>query len=319
MSVMRCPSCGELSLSRSDVCPGCGASMEAFERDAGRGADDAPVRPDVAQERRELHEWTMEGRRLLDGMLQRSGIPRTWQGSTLITPDVEHDRVEEMVELVGVGDAQVGAEEDVAPTDAPDAGDTADEVGVEEQGVDQNAEDVGEGEVGYDLSGWTDLARGDLVAALAEAGIEHGWDEDGDLVVDAADERRVDAVFDRLTTEGVGELGAGAAGELEEDLEDDDALLDDDGLLVQETLSDLFVGADRLLHNPVDGTAATLVIDAQAQLRALRLPFGFERTQWRMILGAAEELAESFVPSGMDEDAVRDRAARLRGLLRDVV
>lgn len=305
MAVMRCPSCGELSFSAVDRCPGCGADMAEVEE---RERDDAAAvtRAPNAQERRELHEWTMEGRRLLDGMLQRAGIPRTWQGTSLITPDNEHERVEEMVELVGVGDARVGT------IDADDRDDAVEPGDGDERGDAVEPGDGDAGDVAYDLTGWSDLARGDLVAALAEAGIEHGWDDDGDLVVAARDESRVDRLFEHLTAEG------GASDDLPED-NFYDAGDDDDGLLVQETLSDLFVGADRLLHNPLDGTAARLVMEARDHARTLRLPFGFERTQWRAILAAAEELAGSFVPGEVDDDAIRERSSHLRGLLRDVV
>lgn len=320
MAVTRCPSCGDLFLEEVRTCPSCGADVVALEGRT-RQTEAAPVVTE--QERRELHEWTMEGRRLLDGMLQRAGIPRSWMGSTLLTPDVEHDRVEEMVALVGAGDARVGTDddEDQGHEAGDDATDSAERTPVDDpSGAEQLAEGEpteggsAEGEVAYDLSGWTDLARGDLVAALADAGVEHGWDDDGDLVVAAADEARVDALFAALTDPD-SPLVAG------DDLPDDGFFdeIDDDGLLVQETLSDLFVGADRLLHNPLDGTAARLVIDGRDQARSLRLPFGFERTQWRAILAAADAVADSFEPGGIDDDVIREHAAALRALLRDLV
>jgi hypothetical protein len=330
VAVSRCPSCGDLFFEDVATCPSCGADLVEVE---DRRTVPADVRPaaSVAHERRELHEWTMEGRRLLDGMLHRAGIPRSWQGSTLLTPEVEHQRVEEMVALVGTGDARVGepderagddpadddrAEDDVADDDVADATEPAlVPQGLDEDGDDEDGEGDGpDGDVGYDLTGWTDLARGDLVAALAEAEIEHGWDADGDLVVGAADEARVDAIFERLTDADSGDAA-------NDDLPDDNFYddVDDDGLLVQETLSDLFVGADRLLHNPLDGSAARLVIDGRDQARALRLPFGFERPQWRTILAASDALADSFEPGGIDDDAIRERAATLRALLRDLV
>lgn len=306
MAVTRCPNCGELSLTAVDVCPGCGAEMSEIEV-----AEPSPVSTGpAAHEQRELHEWTMEGRRLLDGMLERAGIPRSWQGTRLVTPAVEHDAVEEMVDLIGVGDARVGLDHDDGDgaTDRDD-----DERSGHEDPQDDESDDAGEDgdDVAYDLTGWTDLARGDLVAALAEAEVEHGWDEDGDLVVGARDEGRVDRIFERLTTEG------GAT----DDLPDDGFFgeIDDDGMLVQETLSDLFVGADRLRGNPLDGSAARLAIDGRDRARTLRLPYGFESTQWQRILAAAEELAVCFEPGAVDDDDIRERASALRALLRDVV
>ncbi|MBK5222687.1 MAG: hypothetical protein JJE52_07395 [Acidimicrobiia bacterium] len=315
MAVSRCPSCGDLYLTGVDTCVMCDVPLVEID-DAGPEpvAGDDP-RPPAEFERRELHTWTMEGRRLLDGMLQRSGIPRSWQGAALLTPDVEHDRVSEMVSMVGAGDARVGVDPDVVDPVVVDDDDAADEAGA---AID----------VAYDLSEWTDLARGDLIAELAEAEVEHGWDDEGDLVVNLADEDRVDAIFARLTADDAGAAEGGSALDGDEagnGIDDIDALSDggedddDDGLLVQETLSDLFVGADRLMRNPLDANAALLAIGGRDAIGSFRLPFGFERRQWQTILGAVDELADSFDPEGLDDDAIRERASHLRGLLRDVV
>ena len=289
MAVTRCSFCGDLYLVDVDRCTSCGGELVevggAHEDSGSAAGEPAPA----ASDRHELHEWTMEGRRLLDGMLDREGIPRSWQGSTLLTPAAQHDLVADLVAGVAERDARTGAEEEPADVDA-----------------DEHADDDLRGWIGYDLGEWNDLARGDLVAALADAGIEHAWDEDGDLLVAGPDEERVDAIFERLV---------GGDDDAEEDLPGED----DDGLLVQETLSDLFVGADRLAHNPLDATASRLVLDARDTARSLRLPFGFDAPQWRRILVAADDLASSFEPGEIDDDAIRERAALVRGLLRDVV
>jgi hypothetical protein len=316
MAVLRCPDCGDLYLVATDRCESCGAALaEVAER--------APVATEGRRssvgtgehEPWELHEWTMEGRRLLDGMLTSAEIPHAWQGSTLLAPVVEHDHVSALIDEVAESDARIGVDEEA---DGGSDEDEVDEVEVEADGVGAGAG----GEVGYDLSGWDDLARGDLVAALAEAGIEHRWDADDDLVVAAGDEEKVDAVFAQL------------APDLDEDGDlDDDGLDDaldggvDDGLLVQETLSALFIAADRLQHNPLDGTSSRDVIEARDTARTLRLPFGFERLQWQGILTAADELVASVQPPAdddgrpprPDDDAIREAAVDLRRRLRDVV
>ncbi len=306
MSILRCPDCGELFLVATDRCDRCGADLVAL-------ADPPPAQ--TAPRRRaevgtaeheswELHAWTMEGRRLLDGMLTNAGIPHSWQGATLLAPEVEHERVAEMVDDVARGDARVGTEVDDdldhEPGDDP---------------VDRAA-----GSIGYDLDGWDDDARGRLIAALAEAEIPHDWDAEGDLVVAVEDEERTDVVFAELDEQGIG----GTDGH---DVDGWDEADDEEDLLVQRVLSDLFIAGDRLARNPVDTAAARQVIDARDLARTLRLPFGFEQVQWQSILSSASDLVDALGPTsadgggttGPDDDAVREAASDLRTRLRDVV
>lgn len=314
MAVLRCPDCGDLYLDAVDRCASCGAALAAV---AERAPAPAPARRssvgNAQHERWELHEWTMEGRRLLDSMLTSKEIPHGWQGSTLLAPELEHDVVSDLIDEVADSDARIGEPDELVDADlsGDDAGDLAD------AGADDGSDGAGSDEVGYDLTGWDDTARGDLVAALAEAGIEHGWDADGDLVVAADDEERVDEVFSGLTPVLVDSDGD----------EDDDEDGIDDGLLVQETLSELFIAADRLQHNPLDGTSSRQVIEARDTARTLRLPFGFEKVQWQAILTSADELVACVRPEAddggsaptPDDDAIREAAVDLRRRLREVV
>jgi hypothetical protein len=306
MAVLRCPECGDLYLVATDRCESCGAALdEVAERERASQPSGRPSPGEGEHERWELHEWTMEGRRLLDGMLVSAGIPRAWQGSTLLAPVIEHDRVADMVADVAESDARVGVGE-TAESDA--------RVGEGSETGGSESNESGES-VAYDLSGWDDLARGDLVAALADAGVEHQWDADDDLVVASEDEERVDAVFAELTPV---DFDDGP------DDEFDDGI--DDGLLVQKTLSNLFIAADRLQHNPLDGTSSRQAIEARDVARTLRLPFGFERVQWQAILGSADELVACVQPDAPadsapqpDDDAIREAAVDLRRRLREVV
>ncbi len=301
MAVLRCSQCGDLYLVATDRCTSCGAALaEVADRSPVAVTPRRSSLGTTEHEGWELHEWTGEGRRLLDGMLANAGIPHSWQGSTLLAPVIEHDRVADMVDDVAAGDARVGEPDH-------DLGPDAD----------------GSNEVAYDLTGWDDLARGDLIAALAEAGVEHRWDADDDLVVAAEDEERVDAVFADLTPSDL-DLGLGDDGF--------DEAIDvgiDDGLLVQETLSTLFIAADRLQHHPRDDTSLRQVIGARDTARTLMLPFGFERVQWQGILTSADELVARIEPDANadgggrrrapDDDAIREAAVDLRRRLREVV
>jgi hypothetical protein len=325
MAVLRCPECGDLYLVATDRCESCGAALtEVAERERAVEPSGRPTLGAGEHERWELHEWTMEGRRLLDGMLVSAGIPRAWQGSTLLAPVVEHDRVADMVDGVAESDARIGAEEPAELDALIGVEDTSEPAELDAlSGVEETSEPSESGEPGesgesvaYDLSGWDVLARGDLIAALADAGIEHQWDADDDLVVASEDEERVDSVFAELTP-------------IEDDDEPEDDFAEgiDDGLLVQETLSNLFIAADRLQHNPLDGTSSRQAIEARDVARTLRLPFGFEPVQWQAILGSADELVASVQPDAPDpssapqpdDAAIRDAAVDLRRRLREVV
>jgi hypothetical protein len=240
---------------------------------------------------------------------------------------VSHERIGDLVAEVAEGDARIG----VDSTDDRDDHDGDGEVDVEGEGGDaegdggdDDVDDDGvDDEVAYDLTGWTDAQRGGLVAALAEAAIPHRWDADEDLVVAAEDEERTDEVFGHL--EGGDALTA--VDDVDTWADDDTDGGIDDGLLVQETLSNLFVGADRLVHNPLDGSASRQVIEGRDTARTLRLPFGFERVQWQSILTSVDALVDEISPDASDDrpapapddDAIREAASDLRRRLREVV
>jgi hypothetical protein len=278
MAVKRCPACGDLYLAAVDVCAECGAALvtvEERESPAGAQADGSST-PDGDHSTWSLETWTMEGRRLLDGMLASSDIPRAWQGSTLIAPTVVREQVQEMVDTVGAGDARVGVD------------------GASLAAVDADADDT----VGYEVSDWSGDALDRLSSLLEERSIPHGWDDDGDLVVAAAHEEVVDALF--------AELAEGAGGE-------------DDGADALHLLSDLFLATDRLARNALDAAAARAVHAAAEQLATTRLPFGFAPEVWNSIVERASSLSTQIDDDEVDDDDLESDAAALRDTLRDYV
>ena len=108
---------------------------------------------------------------VLDGMLNREGIPHLWELATLVVRAANEERVDELVDEVETSEI---------PTLDPDA----------EQVV-------------YEISGWTDDQRADLEAILMAETVPHGFDENGDLVVLEADEERVEPILDRIDMEDV--------------------------------------------------------------------------------------------------------------------
>jgi hypothetical protein len=145
-----------------------------------------------------------------------------------------------------------------------------------------------------------------LAERLGLAGIPYEWDEQGDLVVLEEDEARVEAVFDEFEEAEGDDLDAGLAEE-------------DDGLAASQVLSDLFVSADRLMHDARDPDGVLTLVDAAARARTISLPFGFERGVWDEILARAAGLSDEFERDGDDDDVIIERATDLRNLLRPFV
>ncbi len=286
MSVKRCPTCGDLYLAAVDSCASCGTVLVAVEEPSAessadeRGESEVPTPQEVAGDRLQwaLDSWTMEGRRLLDGMLASADIPRAWQGATLVAPATVRDTVDGMVEVVARGDARVGVDDGtLAELDAAaEEGDT----------------------VGYEVSGWSSDALDRLEERLVASEVPYGWDADGDLVVAVAHEDVVDGIFDALS---------GGADE------------DDDGPAALETLSDLFLAADRLARNPDDGAAARALASTSVVVEDMALPFGFAPGTWSSIIDQATELSRRIEAGDPDEEPVTDAATTLRETLRDYV
>ena len=286
MAVKRCPRCGDLFLAAVDVCADCDVPLVDVAEEPRVTADDGSAVSALSTDRDawELHAWTMEGRRLLDGMLDTADIARAWQGTTLVTPAVAHDLVAEMVADVSRSDARVGLDDDeLAAADAPDTS-------------------GGDDTVGYEVADWDDGALDQLTKLLDRDSVPYAWDDDGDLVVSAAHEATADAIFTELAGDG-----------------DDDAADDEDGLAVQETLSDLFIAADRLMRHPLDGTSAQLLFRAASRAAGFSLPFGFPPPVWTSIVERSEALSARFEPGTLDDEAIQADAAALRALLREYV
>jgi hypothetical protein len=155
------------------------------------------------------------------------------------------------------------------------------------------------GGVGYDLADWDEGQRAELVAGLARDGLAHRWD-DGELVVAEADADRVDELVDRIDHPD--------ALEAEED---------DDGGLAAEVLSDLFVAADVLRHEPAGESAVVGLLEALERAPELP-PYGLDGAVWGEVLARAGALAD-LLAGGADPDEVAPAARALRDAVRPLV
>jgi hypothetical protein len=164
----------------------------------------------------------------------------------------------------------------------------------------------------YEIDGWTDEQRGALAEQLLAAGIAHRWDDDENLVILEDDEGAVDPLVDMVDD---GALDG-------DDEEDEDGEAGEvDGLAAQEAMSDLFVAADRLTHDPEDGNAVRTLTAAAERVEALPVPYGFSPSDWKIVVTRSAALREMVEQEedDADEEAVVEAATTLRTLLRSYV
>lgn len=116
----------------------------------------------------ELHEWSGQGRHVLDRLLTAEDVSHAWQGATLIVRELDEEQVDDLVRQAEIA---------TMPTLAGD-----------------------QPTMVYELDEYTDELRSKIADKIGEAGIAHEFDARGDLVVQEADEEAVDAVFENLDT-----------------------------------------------------------------------------------------------------------------------
>lgn len=117
----------------------------------------------------ELHEWSGEGRHVLDRLLTAESISHAWQGATLIVRELDEEKVDDLVRQAEVA---------TMPTLSAD-----------------------EPTMVYELDEYSDELRTKIADQMGAAAIAHEFDARGDLVVHEVDEEAVDAVFEGLTTD----------------------------------------------------------------------------------------------------------------------
>jgi hypothetical protein len=233
--------------------------------------------PDEQQIAYEFDELEPMQRLAMDELFAGHGIPHAWDGMSLVVREEDEEEADRLI--------------DEADRDAF---------------LDSGAE-----QVSYDLADWDDDRRAELAQALDLAGIEHAWDEHGELVVLDTDEERVDAIVDAIEYPDQLEVDDEAELEAEDELAAD-------GLDPQDVLSELFVAADRLMHDPLDHEGVLSLVDAARMAESLPLPYGFAPAVWQDLLGQVKRLQAS-LEGEVDDDSVIEQATTLRTTLRNFV
>jgi hypothetical protein len=253
--------------------------------------DERPLAPDEVgdpgedQLAYELEDYDGDARILLDGKLTTAGIVHAWQGATLVVKAADEVAVDALVDEL-VSDAE------------------------EPEPLDPDAE-----QVVYELGDWSDDRRQLLVDALDAENIAYEWDEHGDLAVLEADEDRVEAMLDAIEYPEAIPLPD------EGDDIDGDGIGDggQDDTAVQEVLGELFVAADRLMHDAEDHEGVLAMVAIARQAESLPLPYGFSPPVWADIVEQAGAIRVLLEQDEEDDEVIMEQARTLRNVLRQYV
>ncbi|MFZ6002945.1 MAG: hypothetical protein ACOYXM_03345 [Actinomycetota bacterium] len=153
-------------------------------------------------------------------------------------------------------------------------------------------------QIAYDLTEWDVTNRERLFDVLEEEAVPYGIDGD-ELFIHEIDEQRVDEIIDAI-------VRPDAAPPLEQHD-------------TPEVMGELFVAADRLVHDPVDHEGTLSLIDALRLAGVTSAPYGMDKVWWEGVLGHADHLVVMLDTPSPDQDAVIAEATALRDALRPYV
>jgi hypothetical protein len=293
-----CFQCGsEYEAGATEVCLECGVGLVDTPPIAADDVGDV----DEEQLAYEFHDWAFESRRLIDQLLTGETVAHAWQGATLIIRAEDEDRVDQLVEQV---------EHSTLPTLDPDR----------EHSV-------------YEMAGWSDAQQTSLSRQLGVEAIAHEFDVNGDLVIHAEDEERLDEILDVIDQEGLVDVDAD---DDDDEAEDDDDEGDDEdeddgddededdgddehdpaaGLDTTTLLNRVFDASDRLRKNARDAHGVLGLYDFGPAVMDAPMPYGYERPEWRGIVDLVRTVLELLDNEDSNDVEICEQAGRLRGAL----
>jgi hypothetical protein len=292
-----CFQCGsEYEAGTTEVCLECGVGVV----DTPPTAADAVGQSDEEQLAYEFHDWAFESRRMIDQLLTGETIAHAWQGATLIIRAEDEEHVDQLVEQV---------EHTTLPTLDPDL----------EHSV-------------YEMAGWTEAQQTSLSRQLGTESIVHEFDVNGDLVIHAEDEGRLDEILDVIEQEGLDDTSATASDDDDDstdddsdddDSDDDDSDDDDDddeedpaaGLDTTALLNRVFDASGRLRKNARDPSGVLGLYDFGPAVVEAPMPYGYERPEWRGIVDLVRTVLDLLDDEASDDAEIREQAGRLNAAL----
>jgi len=217
----------------------------------------------------DLSSWPPEALEVARALLDGAEVPHQWEDDRLVvTATVREEAQAVLDEVVAASHPRLEADED---------------------------------RTAYEVADWPDDELADLADALDREGIVHEWTDEGDLLVYAVDEERVDALFDTLGLHGP-----------------DDGRLQLDGEELTRLLSDAFVAADKLGRDARDPDAVVDAVSSSRRLAEVATPVGFDADAWTRLNDQLGELARTLESADdtADDEEVSRRARDVRERLR---
>ncbi len=153
-------------------------------------------------------------------------------------------------------------------------------------------------QIGYDLAEWDQDARQRLLHSLDDEAIAYALDGE-ELLVHEIDEQRVDELVDAILEPDAPPAAGGEAR--------------------TEVMGELFVAADRLVHDPADGAGRRAVADGAQEAATHAPPYGMDKGWWSGVGTRCAELARLLESPTADEDRIVEQATALRDVLRPYV
>ena len=162
-------------------------------------------------------------------------------------------------------------------------------------------------EVLYELDDWPAATRVELTRILAERAIPSRWEPGLTLAVRQLDAELAESVLD--------ELEETALVDDEDELDDDEG---DGGAVAQAAMAELFVAADRLMHEPTDAEVAAELGAAAGIVGENPPPYGIEDQLWGKLREVSAVVCGD-LDAQVDPDVVAEHARTLREILRPYV
>ncbi len=175
-----------------------------------------------------------------------------------------------------------------------------------------------EDEVGYRLDDWADEARGRMIVTLVDAGVAHRF-EDDELVVDVADEERVDRLVADLTAVVDDDEADEPGDDADSGLDQADSGLDDGGSGPTTEVIQLEAAAARLSVDPTDMEADGEVAEASTAVFMVDDPPWADPATWAAVGRVTRRLMAALGADDAQEAEIRNQAGILSSLLQAIV
>nr|ABM53609.1 putative riboflavin biosynthesis protein RibA [uncultured bacterium CBNPD1 BAC clone 2089] len=249
-----------------------------------------PLDPDAESVHYDLGAWNLDQRAAVAEVFAEAEIPHAWVGDEVVVPaeleevaDVLLDRLEQEFGVDGAT---------VSTRGASFAIDEADD------------DDITE----YELDDWADNERARLSELLVASGIPFKWE--GALLVTLTDfEDTVDELLDAVEAGDVTIVDSSGSGRGTVSVADSD--------VSGETLTQMFLAAERLQRDPLDADGLALLVRVLDDVEDGGTPFGVPVPAWRQALELADQLADALAGGDIpDEIGAMEVAQRLFVTLR---